>query len=198
MPVTLDNPSVIRSDGPQRARFTRDQYHFLLENGLLSEDHRYELIDGAVFEKMGQKQPHIGLIGRWLIALGNAFGYAYIHSQLPIVLSDDTEPEPDFAILARPGNDYLAAGTTPAAADARLIVEISVSSLVFDTAVKADRYARAGIPEYWASDVEGRRLIVHRDPTPDGYANVVSLSEGESISPLSAPHTVFVVADFLP
>jgi hypothetical protein len=41
-------------------------------------------------------------------------------------------------------------------------------TLRFDLTVKAAIYARAGIAEYWVLDVNGRRMIVHRDPTPAG------------------------------
>ena len=198
MPKTLDNPGVISPEGPRRTRFTRDQYHLLFDNGLFSEHHRYELAEGDVLEKMGQKEPHPGLIMRWVFALARVMGPAFVRCQVPLVLDDYSEPEPDVVVTTDPADVYIHSGNTPTAQEARLVVEVSVSSLKYDVGVKSRMYARAGIPEYWASDVEGRRLIVHRDPTPDGYASVVSLSERESISPLSAPHAMFVVADFLP
>ena len=147
---------------------------------------------------MGQKEPHPGLIMRWVFALARVMGPAFVRCQVPLVLDDYSEPEPDVVVTTDPADVYIHSGNTPTAQEARLVVEVSVSSLKYDVGVKSRMYARAGIPEYWASDVEGRRLIVHRDPTPDGYASVVSLSEGESVSPLSAPNAVFVVADFLP
>ena len=198
MPITLDKPGVNSPEGPQRTRFTRDQYHFLFDNGLLSEDRRYELAEGDVLEKMGQKEPHIGLIMRWVFALARVMGQSFVRCQAPIALTDYSEPEPDVVVTTDPAEVYIHSGNTPTAKEARLVIEVSVSSLKYDLEIKSRMYARAGIPEYWVSDVEGRRLIVHRNPTADGYASVVSLSEGESVSLLSAPHAVFVVADFLP
>jgi Uma2 family endonuclease len=198
LPITLDNTGLLPADGPQRARFTRDQFHFLLDNALLPDDKQYELIDGAVFEKMGQKQPHPGLILRWLRALADVFGLDHVQSQLPIALSDDSEPEPDLAVLRRSSEYYLAQGDHPSASEIELIVEVSVSTVVFDTAVKADRYARSGIREYWAVDVAGRVLILHRNPTSDGYAHVAVFSEERTLSPLASPDASFKVADYLP
>ncbi len=56
----------------------------------------------------------------------------------------------------------------PQPGDIRLLVEISDTSLKYDLSVKAALYARAGIFEYWVVDVNGRRLIAHRDPEGAG------------------------------
>ena len=45
-----------------------------------------------------------------------------------------------------------------------LAVEVSATSLYTGLKIKAGLYVRAGIPEYWALDVESRRLFVHRYP----------------------------------
>ena len=54
-------------------------------------------------------------------------------------------------------------------ATATLIVEVAVSSLQRDVGIKSDLYARAGVEEYWVLDLDGRRLVVQREPRPDGY-----------------------------
>ena len=79
-----------------------------------------------------------------------------------------------------------------------LVVEVSDSTLRFDLTVKAALYARAGIVEYWVLDVSGRRLIVHREPTPGGYRSVVAYSEFESIAPLASPQNKLQVAELFP
>lgn len=74
-------------------------------------------------------------------------------------------------------------------------MEISDTSLSFDLSVKAMLYARAGIPEYWVLDVNGRQLFVHRDPSPIGYGSVIAYGEAESVSPLAAPERSLLVID---
>ena len=45
------------------------------------------------------------------------------------------------------------------------------SSLHFDTNEKRLLYAKAGIREYWVVDINGRRLLVYRDPQAGDYVN---------------------------
>jgi Uma2 family endonuclease len=58
-------------------------------------------------------------------------------------------------------------------------------------------YARTGIPEYWALDLNGRRLIVHREPGGSVYKSVIAYSEQERLAPLAAPEREVLVADLL-
>jgi Uma2 family endonuclease len=183
---------------PSRHRFTRDAYHRAGDLGLLGTEPRCELIDGDILDKMGQKEPHPTLIMQILFVIAGIFGQLYVRSQLPVVLTDDSEPEPDLAVTSQPRNVYTTSGDTPPASDVRLVVEISISTLHFDLMTKAGLYSRAGIPEYWVVDAANLRLVVHCDPTPAGYASVVSLDDTQSVSPIAAPHASLRVADLLP
>jgi Uma2 family endonuclease len=85
------------------------------------------------------------------------------------------------------------------------VVEVSESSLAFDRSHKASFYAFAGIQEYWIINLVARQLEVLRDPIPDAqathgfrYADVTTLSRGDAISPLAAPHSSVRVDDLLP
>jgi Uma2 family endonuclease len=88
---------------------------------------------------------------------------------------------------------------------AELVVEIADSSLNSDVTDKAEKYATAGILDYWVLDVDGRRLLVFRDPVPlpaglgaTAYRTHLTLTETDSISPLAAPGATLRVADMLP
>ncbi len=82
---------------------------------------------------------------------------AEVRIQLPLALSDDSEPEPDVAITA-PG-DYKKAH--PSASDVHLLMEVADTSLADDRGFKAEEYARAGIPEYWIVNVKDDLVEVH-------------------------------------
>ena len=183
---------------PPRLRFNRAQYHWIADNSLFDKESYYELIEGDIFEKMGLKQPHIGIVVLWVAALGQIFGPTSVVSQAPIVVDDTSEPQPDIVVTVRPAEAYIASGEITPAADVRLAIEVSVSTLTYDLGIKALLYARAGIPDYWVSDVANRRLIVHRKPTPQGYASILTLAETERIAPLAAPNEIFLVSDYLP
>jgi Uma2 family endonuclease len=79
-----------------------------------------------------------------------------------------SEPQPDLAVLGRREDRYT--GGHPTAADVLLIVEVSDSTLRYDRDVKAELYAKHGIPELWVVDVPDRRLHVFRQPRDGRYA----------------------------
>jgi Uma2 family endonuclease len=78
-----------------------------------------------------------------------------------------------------------------------LVIEVAASSLPVDLAVKAPLYASAGIAEYWVLDVDGRRVVVHRDPTPEGYRQRLALTADEPLSSVALPLPALRVTDAL-
>jgi Uma2 family endonuclease len=198
MPVMLIEKPAPYEATPNRKRWTRRECDFLRDNGLLTG--RYELIDGEVFVKMGQKPPHsiaVVLIRNWLIAV---FGAVFVLSQAPIDVAendnDDNEPEPDAAVTAQPVTAYTEGHPGPA--DLLLVAEVSDTTLRFDRTTKAALYARAGICEYWVVDVVGRQVFVHRRPAAEGYADLVAYNADEEVATLARPDAPVRVADLLP
>ncbi len=182
---------------PNRLRWTRTMRNFLADNGLIDAPH--ELIDGEIFLKMPKRPPHriaLWLLQQWLIA---QFGAAFVQQEgsieLPGAEGETTEPEPDLAVTLAPTTDYVQ--SNPGPQDITLIVEVSNTTLAFDLDVKAPLYARAGVPEYLALDVAGRQIHLHRQPTHDGYAEIVILSENENLTLLNRSENVRV-GDLLP
>jgi hypothetical protein len=75
--------------------------------------------------------------------LAGVFGMKHLNPEGPIDVAPEdnptSEPEPDIAVLAKAGSEYI--GANPPAADIRLIVEVSDSTLPFDLGPKARLYA---------------------------------------------------------
>ena len=88
-----------------------------------------------------------------------------IRGQSPLILGQDLDPEPDFAIIAG-----TARGSSGHPTTAELVIAVADSSLTFDPNQKRLLYARAAIREYWVVDINGRRLLVYRDPRAGDYA----------------------------
>jgi Uma2 family endonuclease len=84
--------------------------------------------------------------------------------QASIEVPPNAEPEPDLVLAARkpPTGRHLRS--------ALLVIEVAVSSHMIDRNVKAELYARAGVPTYWLVDVPGRAIEVRTEPGPDGYS----------------------------
>jgi Uma2 family endonuclease len=172
------------SDG--RVRVTRKGYWRMIESGLFGSDPRIELVDGEVLV--------MSPIGPWHGALFSRLNWFFIKNlpdsiacspQLPIVIEDHSEPEPDIALIRHRDDDYKHAHPSPE--DVLLLVEVAQSSLSIDLGKKLRVYAAAGIPEYWVVDAVQNVVIVHRHPAASEYQNVQILATGSIIAPLAAP-----------
>lgn len=183
---------------PHRKRWTRRECEFLVQSGLLTG--RYELVNGEVISKTGQNPPHAYVIRRLVTWLATAFGDDRVSIQLPIDVAqadnEVNEPEPDASVLARPADNFLSGNPGPS--DLLLVIEVADTTVRFDLRSKAALYARAGIADYWVIDLPGRRIVVHRRPSPEGYSEVLEYSESETVSPLSRPDAGVPVTDLLP
>src|SRR5262245_15601704 len=92
---------------PARRRFTRAEYHRMAEVGILRHDERLELICGDILQKLTQGRRHRAFIDNLNQILAvRLSGRAIVSVQMPIVLSDDTEPEPDVQLLRRRAGPY--------------------------------------------------------------------------------------------
>jgi hypothetical protein len=147
-------------------RFTVDEYHKMIEIGILSEDDSVELLEGWITQKMSQNTPHqvtVDLVPDVLRPLLPANWR--IRVQLPITTSD-SEPEPDHAIVPGPATRYMV--TAPVPADVGLLIEVSDTTLSRDRGQKKRLCARAKIGCYWIINLIDRQIEVYTDPTgPD-------------------------------
>jgi Uma2 family endonuclease len=160
-------------------RYSLDAYHRLIELGAFDEDEHVELLEGMLV-RMSPKSPRheraVRWLNRWLVyGVDDATHEVGVGCPLTLVESG-SEPEPDFIVFER---------GTPSPyhpATAALAIEVAVSSLRRDLNVKAPIYAAAGVLEYWVVDLDGGRVVVHRDPRPDGYGHRHELSGGDRLA----------------
>lgn len=179
---------------PPRIPLTRQHYYLLFDAGLIPE--KCELIDGEIIEKMPHTGDHILGIRKTSKTMVGVFGADRLFSQTPLILGANDDPEPDVFITEQVDSAY--PGGKPTASDVLLVIEISYSTLTYETGRKAIRYAIAGVADYWVVDVENRRLLVFRNPSNGIYPAPQELAETEAVSPLAAPGTTLSVADLLP
>jgi len=106
-----------------RRRFSRAEYYRMAEVGILREDDRVELIRGEIVEMSPPGRHHrafvINLTGLLSRRLPEHIG---VSVQNPLPLSDDTEPQPDFAVLR--GRDVSYKEREASAEDALLVIEV--------------------------------------------------------------------------
>jgi Uma2 family endonuclease len=172
----LDLPSVviaIPSTGLHRLSI--DEYHQLVASGGLDEDSRVELIDGLLVDMSPRSPQHetaISWLIDWLIDSLDRSEYQF-RVTAPLTIGT-SEAAPDISVINRP------APTGEHPNHARLVVEVAVSSKERDLVTKPRLYAPA-VDEYWVVDLEQRRVVVHRDPGPDGYGDVTQTPSGEPL-----------------
>lgn len=144
-------------------RFTIEEYHRLTELGFFTEDDRVELIGGEFFDMAAKGVLHETCLRKLLRELSQLITtQATLQCQSPIILSQNSEPEPDFTIVRNREDDYLSSHPTPE--DILLLIEISDSSLEYDQEVKLMAYAENDIKEYWIFNLIDYQLECYSEP----------------------------------
>jgi len=188
--------SAVMTDWIPRHRITVDEYYKMAEVGILAPDARVELIEGEIIDmgKIGTGHARMTVyLNRQLM---NAVGArAVILPQVPIHLSDISEPIPDFALVSLEAGSYEKGHPRPE--DTFLVIEVSDSSLRYDSQVKAPLYARHGIPEYWIVDLPGQQVRFFRSPNSGQYTDITSTAAPGVVSPVALPDVRIDLAHLL-
>ena len=176
-----------------RYKWTVEDYHQLIETGLL-EGKPVELLEGELIEMSPEGIPHSFTnrsVADYLRTLLN--GKAMVSEAHPITL-DNSEPEPDIAIVRLPDDIYKQHHPYPQ--DIYWIIEVSNSTLEKDTTEKTITYARNGIPEYWVIDLPHNKVWVFTKPNQRSYSRVEEFTGGNILS-LAFPDLAIAVENML-
>lgn len=182
-------------------RFSVAEYHRMIRDGILSSGEPFELLEGYMVQKMPHGTPHDAAMDALEGVLpGLLPAEWFVRCQRAVTL-DDSEPEPDHAVVRGPRTRYRDAHPGPA--DIGLVVEFADSSLRIDRTDKGRLYARAGIPVYWIVNLVDRRIEEYTNPSGPGdapsYATRTDYPPGSAV-PLTldgVPLGTVAVADVL-
>jgi Uma2 family endonuclease len=177
--------------------WTVEEYHRMIDAGILTTADKVELLDGNIMQMSPQSPLHAGTTQCITYYLQNLLqGKAYIRVQLPITLST-SEPEPDIAVVRIDPKFYI--DHHPNASEILLLIEVSYGSLEVDKQIKIPIYARANIAEYWIVDTITRQVYIYRQPQGGDYQQKITLPANASIAPLTFPEiTVNFAEAFFP
>jgi len=183
-------------------RWKRVEYERLVHLGAFDEDDRIELIGGQLIVAEPKGSEHATAVGMASDALGVALPSGWIvRVQDPIALDDESEPEPDLAVVRGPRAQYRHTHPMRPA----LIIEVAESSLRFDRIEKGSLYARAGIVDYWVVNLIDRVVEVYREPGADltapygwRYLSMDRFAPSSAITPIAVPATPIPAAALLP
>lgn len=189
----MNAPALVRAEqaAPERRRFTVADLEAMTGAGVLDADADVELIEGEIWDAPPdsiRNRNYANALGRWLF---HALGPEYvIIPDKSLILSDTNAPKPDWYVFHESVRTEDLRG-----ADVLLAIEQSDSTLKSDLEVKANLYARHGVRDYWAIDLERRRVFVHRGPSAEGYAEVRRFEAAEVVEALLLPGLTLRLAD---
>ena len=180
-----------------------EQYHQMIEDGIVPEDSTVELLRGLLVRKdrgtlgedsMGHSPLHTAVIAMLTKLVARMDNEAYhLQFQLPVSCAPDGEPEPDGSIVRGSPRDYL--DRIPTAADVSCVVEVAHSSLERDRQDKLPIYAGAGIAQYVIINLQNKTIEVYTDPDSQAelYRTKVTLDANQTLQ-LRLPVGEFAVS----
>jgi Uma2 family endonuclease len=184
---------VIAGAAPSLVPLTVEQFHRMVETGILREGEPIELVEGLLVRKnraqagregeMPHGARHATVITR-LARIERRLEPASYHlrAQLPVTLSAVDEPEPDIAIIA--GSLEAFSRRHPGPQDVRVVIEVADSSLSYDRITKSRVYASAGIAVYLIVNLPENQVELYEDPLPSQarYRRRIDLRAGETLT----------------
>lgn len=176
------------------AKWTLQEYHQMIAAGIL-DDRRVELLKGEIVEMALEGEPHtysVSEAGEYLTErLGDV---AKVRQAHPVTLPNNSEPQPDLAIVQRLGREYRSHHPYPE--NIFWLIEYAESSLSKDLETKSKVYGEVGIPEYWVVNLKAMQLIVFREPANGEYTSKMIFTEG-TVYPVAFPDVAIAVEAIL-
>jgi len=171
------------------------EYNLMVEVGILTDEEKVELINGQIITMSPQKSFDAAAITRTNRLFNQQLDRVLIRLQLPIIINDFSQPEPDIAIVKYDALDY--DDRHPNGEEVYLIMEIADTTLKTDLEVKRQLYASANIPDYWVLDLKQRQLYVYRESNGQDYQATMILTGEDVVTPLNFPEIKIKVSQML-
>ena len=164
----------------------------MVELGLFDNE-KVELLKGFIVRITPQKSRHAGAVQyltHFFVQALVGSGRASIRVQLPLAVGNDSQPEPDIALVP------VGAYRDHHPENAFLVIEVAETSLAADRE-KAGVYSEGGIAEYWIIDTQHELVEVRTDIVDGVYTRVTPYRRGQTLAPLSFPDVSLAVSDLL-
>src|SRR5437899_12108813 len=189
MAAILEIPEVRQRVSP----LSVEEYHRLSEFN--ENGRRTELIRGIIIEKMSKSPLHSSLANALYDWIASILPDGFIVRREDPLTLQDSEPEPDIAVVRGKGEDFLKVHPSTAV----LVIEVAVSSV---SSVALDRenaslYAEAGVGEYWIVLARERQVELCRQPKNGLYVERRLASYEEVLECNTVPGLRFGFADII-
>jgi Uma2 family endonuclease len=174
------------AEGLPRRAFTVEDVRRMVEAGVLTEEENFELVEGELVMMAAKGIAHERVKAALNIAIARTLpDDLRLGIETTLRFTNTTMLEPDIAVFPRrvfqnPVSGY--ANLEPG--DARLIIEVAVSSMSYDRGLKARLYARQRVQEFWVIDANARVTWIHTQPNGDTWDSIVERGPDD---PLTTP-----------
>lgn len=177
------------AEGLPRRAFTVEDVRRMVEAGVIGEDENVELIEGEFVMMASKGIAHERIKSALIVAVARALpADLQLGVEATLRLNDVTLVEPDLAVFRRSVFQNPVSGfANLQAGDARLIVEVAVSSLAYDRGLKAKLYARQNVQEFWVIDANERITWVHTQPSGDTWGSIVERGPSDMLTTTALP-----------
>lgn len=197
--LTLDRELLMRSAD---AGWTYEQWEQLPDDGWC-----YEVLDGVLYMSTAPSPRHQRISLNMVLTLveqvdRRGLGVTF-YAPIGVVMPFADPVQPDIVVVLAEQADIVT-DRRIVGVPALLVEILSPSNAAYDLTIKAELYARAGVPEYWVVRPAERDLLLHSQPEPAAgrYLQVQHIApDGELDSPtlpFRAPIAPFFAATLGP
>jgi Uma2 family endonuclease len=184
------NVAVTRAaEGFPRRAFTVDDISRMMDAGVISEDEKFELIEGEIVMMASKGIAHERIKSALTIAVARALpDDLTLGVEATLRLTDRTMLEPDLAVFPKTLFKKSVSGFAQLdPGEALLVIEVAASSLAYDKGLKARLYARHNVREFWVIDANARTTWVHTGPNGEGWSSIVERGPRETLTTAALP-----------
>ena len=177
------------AEGFPRRAFTVDDISRMIEAGIISEDEKFELIEGEIVMMAAKGLAHERIKSALTVAVVRALpDDLTVGVEVTLRLTDTVMLEPDIAVFPK---ELFAKSSSGFAeldpGEAHLVIEVAASSLAYDMGLKARLYARHRVREFWVVDANERTTFVHTGPSGDGWSSIVKCGPKDTLTTSALP-----------
>jgi Uma2 family endonuclease len=144
-------------------RFTVAEYQRMIQTGILGDQEAVELLEGQIVPKMPHNPPHDAIVDQAREMIQARLPQGWRIRVQSAIATEDSQPEPDLAVVPGPATRYLDHHPTPP--EIALVVEVADASLSRDRQEKLQIYARARLGCYWIINLVEGKVEVYTDPS---------------------------------